>query len=134
MKDELRDENCVFCKIVDGIIPSYKVYEDENFLGILTIKPQSKGHTLLIPKKHFDDILDLPEDLNSQLFSVARKFSQKLSTMFKPKRIAYVIAGLEVNHLHLHLYPLNDLEELNPHHAQDETAEVLKGTQNLFKI
>lgn len=132
-KEEIKNVNCVFCKIVAGEIPSYKVHEDEHFIGILTIKPQTNGHTLLIPKNHFEDILSLPEDLNDKLFQVAKIFSLKLKNLFNPKRVAYVIAGLEVNHLHLHLYPLNDLEELNPHHAKDADFEELKRIQSLFQ-
>lgn len=127
-----KDENCLFCKIVDGKIPSYKVYEDENFFGFLTIKPHTKGHTLLIPKDHYVEILDLPEELNSELFKVAQNFAVKLKNVFLSEKVAYVIAGLEVAHTHLHLFPLNSVDELNPQIAYDATPEELTETQKLL--
>jgi histidine triad (HIT) family protein len=127
-----KDPNCIFCKIIDQQIPSYKVYEDENFYGFLTIKPHTKGHTLIIPKEHHEDILTLPENLNKELFTVAQNFSNKLKNIFNSKRVAYMVAGLEVDHMHLHLFPLNNLETLNTSAAYDATKEELLEVQKLL--
>jgi histidine triad (HIT) family protein len=132
-KDETkRDENCVFCKIVVGEIPSYKVYEDENFYGFLTIKPQTQGHTLLIPKNHHEDFLQMPTEEYLKYLNIAKLLAYKIKKLFNPKRVAYVFAGLDVNHTHLHIYALNSNEELNPHNVHDATKEELLEAQKLF--
>lgn len=127
-----KDPHCIFCKITEGQIPSYKVYEDENFYGFLTIKPHKKGHTLLIPKDHSEEVVQMEEELNKKYFVVAKKFADKLQKIFKSKRVAYMIAGLEVPHTHLHLFPLDHIDELNPHTAYDATKEELAEIQKLL--
>lgn len=132
MNEKIKDKDCIFCKIIDGHIPSYKVYEDENFFGFLTIKPQCKGHTLLIPKNHYSNILELPREEYLDYFETAKKIAEKINSIFVPKRVAFVIAGLEVAHTHLHIYALNENEELNPHHAKDATKEELEEAQKML--
>ncbi|NMC08786.1 HIT domain-containing protein, partial [Candidatus Microgenomates bacterium] len=66
-------DDCIFCKIVKGDIPCYKVYEDEEVIAFLDIKPLSKGHVLVLPKKHFENIYDIPEDLLCKINVVAKK-------------------------------------------------------------
>jgi histidine triad (HIT) family protein len=130
-KDETKNENCIFCKIVAGDIPSYKVYEDEHFFGFLTIQPQTPGHTLLIPKNHYADFLEMPTDEYTKLMEVGKIFGEKIKKVFSPKRVALLFAGLDVNHTHLHIYALNEKEELNPHHVHNATKEEL---EDAFKL
>jgi len=105
-------EDCIFCKIIRGEVPSFKVWEDENFLAFLSIEPINPGHTLVIPKKHIDYVFDLKEPLYSQMFKVAKKISKNLKKVMKAKRIGIAVEGFSVPHVHIHLVPINNENEL----------------------
>ncbi len=102
-------EECIFCKIINNQIPSYKVYEDKDYLAFLTIMPINPGHTLLIPKKHVPYIFDLDEKTLSEILIKAQKIAHILKQAFHPKtnRIGIMVAGGEVHHTHLHLIPMD---------------------------
>lgn len=127
-----KDEKCIFCKIVNGEIPSFKVYEDDNFFGFLTIKPHVKGHTLLIPKSHFEEILVTPDEVSTTLFQTGKDLAKKMKTIFSPDKMAFVLAGQGVPHLHLHLIPMNHESDLDPHIAKDADMSELSEIQKLF--
>jgi len=96
-------EECIFCKIVTGEIPSNKVYEDENFVAFLDRNPLNPGHTLLIPKRHFVWVNDY--EPFGEYWEVARKLSKKISLVLNPIVVSYVVYGLGVLHAHIHLIP-----------------------------
>ena len=107
------NQNCLFCKIIAGEIPSAKVYEDEDVYAFLDISQVTKGHTLVIPKAHAKDIYQTSEEVASQLFARVPKISQAIEKSFKPKGINILsntgeAAGQSVFHLHLHLIPRYD--------------------------
>ena len=128
----MKNENCVFCKIVAGEIPSFKVYEDDNFFGFLTIKPHTKGHTLLIPKIHVEEILVSSDETSTELFRSGKDLAKKIKSIFNPDKVAFVLAGQGVPHLHLHLIPMNHETDLDPHIAKDAEFAELAETQKLF--
>lgn len=104
------DENCVFCKIVRGEIPSKKVYNDDNFIGILDINPKAEGHTLIISKKHFKNILDIPNTLGNEILEAIKDISLDLIKQGKGEGFNVIanngdVAGQAVNHFHLHIIP-----------------------------
>ncbi len=101
----------LFLKIVSGEIPSYKVAEDENFLAFLDINPNSKGHTLCIPKKETDKLFDLSEQEYLDLMRFSRKVAKAIENVVACKRIGLSVIGLEVPHVHVHLIPLNDMQD-----------------------
>lgn len=99
---------CVFCKIVNGEIPCYKIYEDNDFLAFLDLSQATKGHTLVIPKKHYDNIFSLDE--NNNIFNVVVKISKVLKKALQVEDINIInnngsLAGQTVNHFHIHLIP-----------------------------
>ena len=96
-------ESCVFCQIVKGLIPCYKIYEDDNFLAFLDIKPLNPGHTLLIPKKHFASVNDY--EPFAQYWQIARKLAKIIQQSLNPITVSYVVYGLGVSHAHIHLIP-----------------------------
>lgn len=96
-------ENCIFCKIVRGEIPSYKVYEDENFLAFLDINPKSPGHTQIIPKKHHRWVWDVPNA--GEYFEFARKIALAQRKAFETDWILSKIVGDEIEHAHIWVYP-----------------------------
>lgn len=100
--------NCIFCKIINGEIPSYKIYEDEVVLAFLDINPDSNGHTLIIPKKHYTDIVDMDNETLTHIFDVAREIKVKLEERLHCDGITFVQNNgdvQEVKHYHLHIKP-----------------------------
>jgi len=102
----------IFTKIIDGEIPSYKVAEDENFLAFLDVNPNAKGHTLCIPKKETNKIFDIADAEYLALMLFSKKVATALEKTIPCKRIGMAVVGLEVPHAHVHLIPLNDMDEM----------------------
>ncbi|MBW3015920.1 HIT domain-containing protein [Candidatus Woesearchaeota archaeon] len=96
-------EDCIFCKIIKGEIPSYKVYEDDEFLGFLDIFPLNKGHTLIIPKKHEHWVWDVEKP--GAYFEVATKVARAIRKAFEPERVMSFVLGEQVPHAHIWLVP-----------------------------
>jgi histidine triad (HIT) family protein len=97
------EKDCVFCKIIKGEVPSYKVYEDDGFMGILSIDPQSPGHTLVIPKQHYRWVWDVPNV--GEYFTVARKIALAQKKAFGTDLVLSRVFGEEVPHAHIWIYP-----------------------------
>ena len=112
----------IFTKIVKGEIPCYKVAEDELFLAFLDVNPNAKGHTLCIPKKETDKVFDIvdPEYVALMLFS--KKVAIAIEKTIPCKRIGMAVIGLEVPHAHVHLIPLNEMDEMRFHNKVKMTA------------
>jgi len=101
----------IFTKIVNGEIPCYKVAESEDFLAFLDVTPNAKGHTLCIPKIEVDKIFDLDEATYNGLMSFSRKVALAIEKTIDCKRVGVSVIGLEVPHTHVHLIPLNSMED-----------------------
>ena len=106
-------ETTLFTKIVNGEIPAYKVAEDDRFLAFLDVFPTAKGHTLVIPKQQVDYIFDLDEEVYIGLMAFARKVAAAVEKVIPCKRIGVAVVGLEVPHAHVHLIPLNSMQDMN---------------------
>ena len=102
----------IFSKIVNGEIPCYKIAEDDNFLAFLDVNPNAEGHTLCIPKKEIDKIFDIEEELYIGLMQFSKKVAIALEKTVPCKRIGMSVIGLEVPHAHVHLIPLNEMEDI----------------------
>ena len=112
----MRDDNCIFCKILAGEIPSYKVYEDDDFLVILDAGPASRGHALIIPKEHYKNLYELPEELAAKAFVLGKKLITELKRILGADGYNLVqnngaVAGQTVDHFHLHLIPRYEGDE-----------------------
>ena len=103
----------IFTKIVKGEIPSYKVYEDKNFLAFLDINPLKKGHTLVIHKKEVDYIFDIDSKEYQNLWNTAKKIALGMKKVIECNRISIVVMGLEVPHAHIHLIPLDSMQDID---------------------
>ena len=102
----------IFTKIINGEIPAYKITEDDHFLAFLDVNPNAKGHTLCIPKQEINKIFDLEEDHYTELMKFSRKVAIALEKTVPCKRVGMAVIGLEVPHAHVHLIPLNDMDEM----------------------
>ena len=102
----------IFTKIVNGEIPCYKIAEDENFLAFLDVNPNTAGHTLCIPKQEINKIFDMEEELYMGLMAFSRKVAKALEKTIACKRIGVAVVGLEVPHVHVHLIPLHDMDDM----------------------
>ena len=123
----------IFTKIVNGEIPCYKIAETDDFLAFLDVNPNSKGHTLCIPKIEVDKIFDLDEDTYIKLMAFSRKVALALKKAIPCNRIGVSVIGLEVPHAHVHLIPLHTMEDARfiqktkmTSKAFIETAEAIK--------
>ena len=101
----------IFTKIINGEIPSYKVAETEDFYAFLDINPNSKGHTLCIPKVEVDKIFDLPEKTYNGLMAFSRQVAKAIKKSVPCERVGMTVIGLEVPHAHVHLIPLHTMDD-----------------------
>lgn len=122
--------DCIFCKIAKGEVPSDKIYEDENVFVFLDASPVSKGHTLVIPKKHYPTIYDIPEDLLCDVMTVVKKVSLRLREKLKCEGLNIrqnngELAGQTVHHLHFHLVPKYCDEDNSEVNLEELTIEEI---------
>jgi len=102
----------IFTKIIKGEIPSYKIAENDNFYAFLDINPNSKGHTLVVPKIEEDKLFDLDEETYAGLMTFSRKIALAIEKAIPCDRVGVSVIGLDVPHAHVHLIPLNKLEDM----------------------
>ena len=102
----------IFTKIINGEIPCYKITENEDFIAFLDVNPNAAGHTLCVPKQEINKIFDMEEDLYLGLMAFSRKVAIALEKTVPCKRIGVAVVGLEVPHTHVHLIPLQDMDDM----------------------
>jgi histidine triad (HIT) family protein len=124
----------IFTKIIQGEIPCYKVAETDDFLAFLDVNPNAEGHTLCIPKMEVDKIFDLDESLYNGLMQFSRKVAVALEKAVSCKRVGVSVIGLEVPHAHVHLIPLNTMEDARfiqkVKLSHEEFQEIAKAIQS----
>ncbi|MBS7303604.1 MAG: HIT family protein [Lachnospiraceae bacterium] len=106
----MRDDSCIFCKLANGDIPTNTVYEDENFRVILDLSPATKGHALILPKNHYKNLYELPEETAADVMKLAKKMAVMMTEKLHADGFNLVqnnneVAGQTVFHFHLHLIP-----------------------------
>ena len=114
----------IFTKIINGEIPCYKVAEDDHFIAFLDIDPNVKGHTLCVPKKEVDKLLDLDEKTYLGLMQFARKVGLAIEKTVACNRVGMSVIGLEVPHVHVHLIPLNEMKDMTFKHKVSIDTEA----------
>ena len=122
------NDNCIFCKIANGIIPSATVYEDDDFRAILDIAPAHKGHVIILPKEHADNLFALPEGIAAKVFPVAKKVAAAVKKTTGCDGINILqnngtAAGQSVFHLHVHVVPRYEGDGILPVWPHEEYAE-----------
>ena len=103
----------IFTKIINGDIPCYKVAEDDRYFAFLDINPLKAGHTLVVPKQETDYVFDLDDEMLTGLMLFSKKVATGIKAAFPCNRIGIAILGLEVPHAHVHLVPMDSMEDIN---------------------
>jgi histidine triad (HIT) family protein len=103
----------LFTKIIRGEIPCYKIAEDDRYFAFLDINPLKAGHTLVVPKQETDYILDLDDDQLAGIAVFSKKVARAIESVIPCKRIAFAVVGLEVPHAHVHLIPMDNMNDIN---------------------
>lgn len=128
--------DCIFCKIVEGSIPSFKLWENDHFMMFLDIRPINTGHSLVIPKTHVDYLFSMEENLYSNLMKTVKEVSEPLRRAMGTKRIGMAVEGFEVPHAHVHLIPIGKPGQLNPSNAKpmsnEKLSEIAEKVRNEF--
>lgn len=120
----------IFTKIVHGEIPAYKVAETDRYLAFLDVNPNAKGHTLCIPKQEVDQLFDMDAEHYAGLMAFAHQVATALKKTVPCKRIGMAVIGLEVPHAHVHLIPLNEMDEMRFQNKVRLTAEEFTDLAN----
>ncbi len=118
----------VFTLIMEGKIPGNFVWQDDRATAFLTIQPIRQGHVLVVPREEVDQWSDLPLDLAAHLMQVSHKIANALKTAYPATRVGLMIAGLEVPHTHIHLVPMDSMDDLSFAFAKSAEADELKAT------
>ena len=127
----MKNENCIFCKIAAGEIPSASIYEDDDFRVILDIEPASKGHALILPKEHYANLYELPEELAAKVLIVAKKVIASMTEIvgcdgYNVLQNNGEVAGQTVFHFHMHLIPRYKDDDVTIGWKHGELTEELK--------
>ena len=128
----------IFSKIVNGEIPCHKIGESEDFLAFLDISPLVKGHTLVIPKMEVDYFFDLDDDVLANLMLFSKRIARAIEAAIPCQRIGVSVIGLEVPHTHVHLIPINTMDDMNFNReklelSQQELADIADKIRQFFK-
>lgn len=102
----------IFTKIINGEIPSHKVAENDEFIAFLDINPNAKGHTLCVPKQEINKIFDMEKGLYTRLMDFSYDVAKAIEKAVPCKRVGVAVVGLEVPHVHVHLIPLQDMDDM----------------------
>ena len=136
----MRDENCIFCKIANGEIPSKTIYEDEDYRVILDLGPATRGHALILPKQHYQNLFELPEEKASGVFVLAKKLATQMKENLEADGFNIVQnngieAGQTVFHFHMHLIPRykNDGQNINWKPLEKSTEELEEIRKQIVK-
>lgn len=113
----------IFTKIINGEIPCYKIAEDDNYFAFLDINPNAEGHTLCVPKKEVDKLMDLDEATYMGLMAFSRKIGKAIEASIPCERVGLTVIGLEVPHVHVHLIPLHTMDNATFQHKVTLTPE-----------
>lgn len=122
----------LFTKIIQGEIPSYKIYEDEYSFAFLDINPMQKGHTLVVPKKEGDELFELDGDIYGKLMASAHVVAKILKQKTNCARVCAVIEGYNVPHAHIHLIPTNGPDDFDKKHVHAASKEELESVYKEF--
>jgi histidine triad (HIT) family protein len=124
----------IFTKIIKDEIPSFKIHENDDFLAFLDVYPLKKGHTLVIPKQETDYIFDIKSKEYLNLWNFSKIIAKAIKKVIKCKRVSIVVIGLEVPHAHIHLIPIDSIEDINFERAKlSFSNKEMENTANIIR-
>ncbi|MBR6177240.1 MAG: HIT domain-containing protein [Bacteroidales bacterium] len=127
----------IFTRIINGEIPCYKIAEDDEFFAFLDINPVQKGHTLVVPKEEVSYIFDINDDKLGRYMAFAKRVAAAIKAAVPCIKVGIAVVGLEVPHSHIHLIPLNEVNDLNFEHKmtlpQEEMQQIAENIVKNFK-
>lgn len=116
----------IFTRIIEGELPAHFIWKDESCVAFLSINPLRSGHTLVVPRQEVEHWLDVDPDLMAHLMEVSRSIGTAIERAYNPEKVGLVLAGLDVPHLHIHLSPIDSIQDLNfENAAQDPDQDQL---------
>ena len=128
----MRDDNCIFCKLANGVFPTNTIYEDEEFRVILDLEPAAKGHALILPKEHYKNLYELPDDVAGKVMKLAKKMASLMTNRLQADGFNLVqnnneVAGQTVFHFHMHLIPRynDDGQKINWVKGEPSSEELI---------
>ncbi|HEV7700524.1 MAG TPA: HIT family protein [Pyrinomonadaceae bacterium] len=125
--------DCIFCKIIAGTAPSYKLWEDKDFFAFLDNKPIMTGHTLVVPKNHHSYLFEMSKHDYQAIFERVRRLEPPLRSAMQAKRIGLIVEGFGVDHVHIHMVPLTGRGQLLEKGRSDVTPEEFKSVADKIK-
>jgi len=124
----------IFSKIISGEIPCYKIAENEDFLAFLDINPNTKGHTLCVPKKEINKVFDMDQEHYLALMKFSYKIAKAIETTISCERVGMSVIGLEVPHVHVHLIPINEMKDMRFQNketlSKEEMVQIAKSIED----
>jgi histidine triad (HIT) family protein len=123
----------IFTRIIEGELPGTFVWRDDVCVAFMSIAPIRPGHTLVVPRAEVDHWIDLDPDVNAHLMRVAQEVALAQQAAFSPVRVGMIIAGLEVPHTHLHLIPMEGMQDLDFANASDTPPDALAPTADMIR-
>jgi histidine triad (HIT) family protein len=124
----------IFTKIIEGELPGTFVWRDDVCVAFMSIAPIRPGHTLVVPRAEVDHWIDLEPDVNAHLMRVAQEIGRAQQVAFSPVRIGLMIAGLEVPHTHVHVIPIDGMQDLDFANASDTSPDALAATADAIRV
>jgi len=134
----MNEDSCIFCRIIQKQVPSSRVYEDENVLAFLDIRPLNEGHTLVIPKAHYENIFDVPKELNAYIHGITKQVAIAVKKATNADGISIIqqngkAATQDIPHLHVHIIPRYEGQKM-PSFSETSEADKEKLNQTAAKI
>jgi len=123
----------IFTKIINKELPSHTVWENDKYIAFLSIKPVNPGHLLLVPKKEIGYIFDMNDEEYKEIFMLAKWLALPLQKATAAKKIGLSVEGFEIEHVHIHLIPINNSGEMDPHRVREATDDELSAVAEKIK-
>ncbi len=126
--------DCLFCRLSRGELPTYRVYEDDNFIVMLTIHPGNPGHVLVVTKEHVASFYDVEDALYTPLMLLVKRMARASKAVFQPLQVVMETSGIDNRHVHVHVLPVYSLYDRVPREVQEQQEAYTPAEEDLVKV